>query len=43
MQNYSVLPGAYSFKGEIKDLLETFKTYIETILKKIEDTDNVIS
>lgn len=39
MQYYSVWPGAYSFKSEIKLFLESFKEYIETVLKKIEETE----
>ncbi len=39
MQFYSVWPGAYSFKSEIKALLSAFKEYVETVLKKIEDAE----
>jgi hypothetical protein len=39
MQYYSVWPGAYSFKSELKSLLESFKDYIETVLRKIEETE----
>lgn len=39
MQYYSVWPGAYSFKSEIKLFLEAFKSYVETVLKKIEEAE----
>ncbi len=39
MQYYSVWPGAYNFKTEIKTLLSVFKDYVETVLKKIEDAE----
>lgn len=36
----SVWPGAYSFKNEIKFFTEWFKEQLETILKKIEETES---
>lgn len=39
MQYYSVWPGAYSFKPDIKLFLESFKSYVETVLKKIEEAE----
>ncbi len=41
MYNYSVWPGAYSFKAEIKLFLQAFKSYIETVLRKIEDAEHL--
>ncbi len=43
MYNYSVWPGTYSFKGEIKLFLEAFKSYVETVLKKIEEAEKLSS
>ncbi len=36
---YSVWPGAYSFKNEIKLFTEWFQKQIESILQKIEETE----
>ncbi len=33
-------PGAYSFKGEIKLFTEWFKSQLDIILQKIEETEN---
>lgn len=35
----SVWPGAYSFKSEIKLFTEWFKNQLETILQKLEETE----
>lgn len=43
MQYYSVWPGAYSFQGEIKVLLESCKEYIENVLTNIEETEKKLA
>ena len=35
----SVWPGAYSFKSEIKLFIQWFKTQLDIIMKKIEETE----
>ena len=39
----SIWPGAYSFKNEIKMFIQWFKTQIDTILKKIEETESKLA
>ena len=39
----SVWPGAYSFKGEIKLFINWFKNQIDTILRKIEETEQKLA
>ncbi|MBO6087127.1 hypothetical protein J6P92_02125 [bacterium] len=43
MYNYSVWPGAYSFKEEIGLFLEYFREQIEEVMKKIEETEDAIN
>ena len=35
-------PGAYSFKGEIKLFVSWFKEQVDCLLKKIEDTEQML-
>lgn len=41
MEQLNFWPGAYSFKSEIKVLLESFQEQITTVLKKIEEADKL--
>ncbi|MDD3238405.1 MAG: hypothetical protein PHV37_09965 [Candidatus Gastranaerophilales bacterium] len=43
MQYYSVWPGYYSFKSEIKLFLNAFRSYVDTVLKKIEETESKLA
>ncbi len=40
MENY-IWPGAYSFQGSLKMLLEKLKSEIEIILKRIDELDKL--
>ncbi len=40
MYYYSVWPGAYSFKNEIKLFTAWFKNQMDIIIKKIEETES---
>lgn len=42
MNYHTTWTGAYEFKTEIKTLLESFRDYVESVLKKIEETDKMI-
>ena len=39
MNNYTMWVGAYEFKTELKEILESFKAQIEFIITKINETD----
>jgi hypothetical protein len=39
MNYYTVWAGAYEFKSDLKQILESFKSQIEFILNKINETD----
>ena len=43
MNLYSTWTGTYSFVFELKTLLEEFKSFIDTVLKKIEYVESKIS
>ncbi len=42
MYQYSIWPGAYSFKNEIGLLLECFKDKLRLLIEKIEETEKAI-
>ena len=42
MNYYTMWTGAYEFKTEIRQILESFKAQIEFILNKINETDRKI-
>lgn len=42
MNYYTMWSGAYEFKSDLKQILESFKTQIEFILNKINETDKNI-
>lgn len=42
MYQYSIWPGAYSFKNEIGLFLECFKDKLKFLIEKIEETEKAI-
>jgi len=43
MYNYSVWPGAYSFKNEIGLFIQFIKEQVDELLKKIEETEKKLA
>ena len=43
MNLHSTWPGTYSFVFELKALLNAFREYIDTVLKKIETVEEKIA
>ena len=42
MNYYTMWSGAYEFKSDLKQILESFKAHIDFILNKINETDKKI-
>jgi len=42
MHHYTLWPGAYEFKTELRQILMSFKNQIEFIINKINETDKKI-
>lgn len=43
MYGYIFWPGVYSFKEEVHLFLEYFKEQIDDVMKKIEETEDLVS
>lgn len=43
MYGYTLWPGAYSFKEELSLFLEYFKEQVDEVMKKIEQTEDLVA